>query len=67
MAVETFEGCLEMLCDDCGEPYVDFVSDSKFHDMLQEAQADGWRVQRGPRGWEHTCPNCLESETLRGF
>ncbi len=67
MAIENFEGCSEMLCDYCGEPYSDPVRDSRFHGMIQDAKEDGWRIRKNTSGWEHTCPSCLEIEKMEGF
>ena len=50
------KGEVGLECDDCGAEFWGGTLD--FREMLDEAKAEGWRVEKLEGEWVHRCPYC---------
>ncbi len=49
-------GGIRLACDECEDVQDDTFSD--FHEMLEYARDDGWKIKKVGGYWEHYCPDC---------
>jgi len=66
--IERQAGTIELVCDDCGEPWPDTHEAGDRHVLLADAKAAGWRRFRRGADWCDACPACVAvwAEEQRG-
>jgi hypothetical protein len=60
LSVERHAGRIELLCDDCGEPYNEPWDAGDFKEMMAAAKSDGWRTFQRKGQWHNACPACVK-------
>lgn len=57
--IERQAGQVEMICDECLDPFGGAYDADDFTILIADARAMGWKVQKTGKGeWQHTCPDC---------
>lgn len=59
MSIERQYGKVTFICDTCQDEY-EWYKSSEFNDLKNDAQVDGWHIEKIGNEWEHMCPHCIK-------